>query len=139
MPEILARRNRAAAKCHTCDYCGEVIQEGEVYDWTKLTYDGRIYEWKAHKKCASIATDLWDYADPDEGMTEDIFQEACADFCSAFVCADYPSFSREMKDCEKGKAFCTDRIYSLLKTHDFHRDSEKRWVWRCEPKEKGEE
>jgi len=136
VPEILAQRDRTAAKCHRCDYCGEVIQKGEVYDWAKLIFDGRIYEWKAHKKCASIASDLWDYADPTEGMSEDDFQEACAGFCRAFVCPDCPSFDREAGECEKDEAFCTEKIYSLLETHDFHRDPEKRWVWRCTPKEK---
>ena len=39
MPEILAERERKAAKCHTCSYCGEVIQKGEVYDWVSAPFE----------------------------------------------------------------------------------------------------
>jgi len=137
VPEILAQRDRTAAKSHVCDYCGEEIQKGEVYDWTKLSYDRWLYEWKSHKKCAYIASALWEYADPDEGMTEDDFQEACAGFCHDFVCPSCPSFNWETGECEKDRGFCTDKIYSLLQTHELRRDPEKSWEWRCTPKKEG--
>ncbi len=136
MPEILAERERKAAKCHTCSYCGEVIQAGEVYDWAKLAFDGRIYEWKSHKKCYFIASELWSYIDPDEGMTEEDFNDGCTEFSRVFICPDCPSFERETGDCQEEKCFCTDKIYSLLQTHDFCRDPKSPWAWRCIPKEK---
>lgn len=138
MPEILKRRDRKAAKCHTCSYCGEVIQKGEVYDWAKLAFDGRLYEWKSHKKCSFIADELWSYIDPDNGMTEEDFDQGCTAFCHAFICPDCPSFEREAKDCGEERSYCTDKIYNLLQTHDFGRDPENPWAWRCVPKVKEE-
>ena len=136
MPEILAERERKAAKCHACSYCGEEIQKGEVYDWAKLTFDGQLYEWKSHKKCFCIASALWNYIDPDNGMTAEDFDEGCADFSRVFVCPDCPSFDRETGNCAEEKTYCTEKIYSLLQTHDFCRDQKMPWAWRCVPKEK---
>ena len=103
MPEILAERERKAAKCHTCSYCGEVIQKGEVYDWAKLEFDGRLYEWKSHKRCSLIASELWSYIDPDNGMTAEDFDEGCTAFCRAFICPGCPSADKEAEDCREDK------------------------------------
>lgn len=136
MPEILDERERKAKKCHSCSYCGEEIQKGEVYDWAKLTFDGQIYEWKSHKKCSCIASALWSYIDPDNGMTAEEFDEGCTQFSSVFVCPGCPSFDRETGDCAEEKTYCTEKIYSLLQTHDFRRDQKDLRAWRCVPKEK---
>lgn len=136
MPDILAERERKAAKLHTCSYCGETIQKGELYDWAKLAFDGRLYEWKSHKKCSFIADELWSYIDPDEGMTAEDFNEGCTAFCRAFICPGCPTADQEAEECKEDKTYCTDKIYDLLQTHDFRRDPETPWAWRCVPKVK---
>lgn len=136
MPDILAERERKAEKPHTCSYCGEVIQKDELYDWAKLAFDGRLYEWKSHKKCSFIADELWSYIDPDEGMTAEDFSEGCTVFCRAFICPGCPTADQEAEECKEGKPYCMDKIYDLLQTHDFRRDLETPWAWRCMPKVK---
>ena len=96
MPDILQEKERKARKPHVCDYCGKTIEKGEAYEWAKLKYDGTIYEWKNHKKCGFIASELWSYIDPDNGMTEEDFQEGCREFCHAFVCPKNLKIAQKM-------------------------------------------
>ena len=120
MPDVLQEKERKARTEHICSYCGEAIKKGEIYDWAKLVYDGDLYEWKNHKKCGFIASQLWEFADPDEGMTEDDFMDACARFCRTFVCPDCPHADKETYDdleCNEDKSFCADKIYDFLQTH----------------------
>ena len=134
MPEVLDQKDRKAREAHTCSYCGDVIEKGEVYHWSKLKYEDQLYEWKAHKKCVSIASDLWDYVDPYNGMTEDDFCYAYQDFCRTFICPDCQRFDKDAHDCEKDLSFCTDKIYELLQTHDFKRTPGRPWEWKLYPK-----
>lgn len=46
MPEIISECERKARKLHTCNYCGEIIQPGETYDYAVLRYAGDMYDWK---------------------------------------------------------------------------------------------
>ena len=85
MPDILQERNRKARKVHMCNFCGEPIEKGEEYQWTKLCSSGELYEWKNHVQCGFISTELWDYADPWDGMTDDDFASTCKEFCQSFV------------------------------------------------------
>lgn len=145
MPEILQERDRKARRQHTCSYCGEPIAQGEVYEWAKLINDGYIYEWKNHKRCGRIAAELWEYADPDDGMTEDDFSEACTEFCQRFICPDCPRRDKEYDEaeCMDDKTYCTDRIYDFLQTHEFYNAGTNRWgygIWKCrERKERTED
>lgn len=140
MPEILQEQERTARKAHRCSYCGEEIKPGETYEWAKLISDGRIYEWKNHKRCGFIAAQLWEYADPDDGMTADDFTEACAEFCQRFICPDCQRRDTEYDEveCMDNESYCTDKIEAFLKTHDFYRAGMNRWgqsVWKCREKE----
>lgn len=124
-------KERVARKQHYCSYCNGIIEKGESYEWAKLIYEGQLYEWKNHKKCGFIAHELWDYIEPDEGMTEEDFNEGCAEFCSTFIC---PGCEAATHDCY----YCLDKIYDFLQTHDFRRvKSENGWTnaWKCYPKE----
>lgn len=137
MCEILSESKRKARKPHTCNYCGEVIPKGEIYNHAKLKADD-LYEWKSHERCSFIASELWNYIDPDEGMTESDFQEGCQEFCKAFICPDCTNADIEADDCNLDKIYCADKIYEYLQTHDFKRAKDKRgWlgVWKCVPKE----
>ena len=143
MPETLQEKNRTARKEHICSYCGGTIEKGEVYEWAKLTQDGTIYEWKNHKKCGYIASQLWEYADPDEGMTGDDFTDACASFCQSFICPDCPRRDREYDEieCLDDMTFCIDRIFDFLQTNELYREHRTSWyeVWKVrERKERTE-
>jgi len=139
VPEILSECVRTARNPHRCNYCSQTIQKGEKYSFAKLKYDG-IYECKCHLKCQEIASALWSYIDPDEGMTEEDFQEGCFEFCRAFICPGCECFSED--DCEKDEQYCIDKVYAHLQTHDFRRVKDERgWghTFKCIPKEAKEE
>lgn len=139
MPDLLEQKDRKARKPHTCNYCGEVIQKGEVYEWAKLCYDGQLYEWKNHKKCGFVSSALWSYIDPDEGMTDEDFSNGCFEFCREFICKDCQKFDADSEDCKDYLMYCVDKIYDFLQTHDFKKDSERPWIWKCFDKKKMEE
>lgn len=120
MPDILDEKNRVARKDHTCDYCGGIIKKGEEYNWAKLINEGRPYEWKAHKDCIMVSTALWDYVDPDMGMSEEDFFEATRDFCETFCCPECPK-NHDTGDGTCEEIRCLDKVIEKLKTHDFKR------------------
>lgn len=116
MTQCLRHEMRTAKKRHICDYCGGIIKKGEKYN-LGVYKDDLIFEWKSHKRCDFIVSELWDFIDPDEGMDADDFHEACAEFCHAFVCPDCPQFDKEYKECNEDYSFCLDRIHALLQTN----------------------
>jgi hypothetical protein len=137
MPEVIREEQRKARKPHTCSYCGEVIQPGETYDYAVLRDGGDMYDWKSHKTCSFIASTLWNYIDPDEGMTEEDFQQGCTDFCRAFICPNCPDADREAEDCKLDRTYCVDKIYEFLQTHDFRRVTDNHgwtYTFKCFPK-----
>ena len=142
MPYIISDKEIMAKVPHTCDYCGGAILPGEKYSKSVLK-NGDIYTWNSHVKCHSIAQDLWDYADPSDGMTADDFQEACSDFCRMFICKDCEKFDTEADEIgiECDNSFCVDKIFEFLKTHDFKRVPDKYGymrMWTCFPKDANE-
>lgn len=133
--ETLESRERKARKQHTCDFCGGTIKKGETYDWSKNINDGDLYEWKSHKQCSTISSELWAYIDPDEGMTGDDFHYGCNDFCRIFVCPDC-KFYDEDEGCKEDKPFCVDRIYAFLQKNELYREKRNGYyeTWKCSPK-----
>ena len=133
MPEILQKKERTARKAHICDYCGGTIEKGEIYEYTKLTSCGEIYEWKNHKKCGFIASELWDYIDPDDGMGEEDFQDGCREFCQTFVCPDCDQYNKEFRDCKKDEIYCADKIYDFLQSYELYRERREGCFefWKC--------
>lgn len=140
MPEILQRKGRTARKPHTCSYCGGVIEKGETYDWAKLAHEGEIYEWKNHKKCGFIASELWSYIDPDDGMTDEDFRDGCLEFCQTFICPDCKQYDKEFEDCSKGELYCIDKIYDFLQTNELYKDYHKGCFeyWKCRKRKSAE-
>jgi len=137
MPETLQEKKRIARKNHICSYCGEVIEKGSTYDYAKLVYEGRLYEWKNHIDCGIIASSIWKYVDPDNGMTEEDFQEGCADFCNTFICPGCDKYNNESDECNEDKRYCIDKITEVLKTNTFKRvkkDGDWMEKWILEPK-----
>ena len=135
MVEIISRKHRKARKPHVCDFCGNEIAVGEVYDHSVLKFDD-VYTWKAHLKCIFISAELQDYIDPDNGMTEEDFRYGCNDFCRTFVCPDCDHWDNGAGECEKDETFCVNKIYDFLQTHDFRHV--KNGLWMCFPKEDGD-
>ena len=133
----LESKERKARKPHKCDYCDQTIEKGEVYDWSKHVYDGDLYEWKSHKKCSLIVSEIWDYVDPDEGMSENDFSEGCQEICQRFVCPDCPEWNKEYEECEKDETYCIDRLADFFRTNELYRAGRDRWneVWKCRPRE----
>ena len=140
MDAILDSKDRKAKKEHRCDLCGEIIQKGEIYYWSKNIYDGTIYEWREHKKCQSICGAIWDYVDPDEGMSDQDFHDGCAEVCQIFVCPDCLKWNKEYEGCEDDESYCIDRLADFFETHELYR--EKRTImgeiWKCREKRRGE-
>ena len=140
MTECLRREERTARKNHTCDFCGGTIEKGEKYNHG-VYKDDVFFEWKTHKRCDFIATEIWDLVDPDEGMSGEDFCEACGEFCHVFVCPDCPQFDKEYKECRKDTWFCLDRIHALLQTHRLvrNRDKYRMFCYKVVPREKERE
>lgn len=122
MVQEISSEWRKARKAHPCDYCGEKIMPGEKYLRSAFMYDGEVYTWKEHKRCHFIAQEIWEYCDPDEGMTHEEFCEGCMDICRTFVCPDCDIWDKEDKDCREDYGYCLDRLYELFQTKELYRD-----------------
>lgn len=72
--QTLRTETPKARKRHQCDYCGGMIEKGEVYDSQTNVYD-YLYTWKSHKECSEIANKLKMHDECDEGVTGDDFSE----------------------------------------------------------------
>jgi hypothetical protein len=116
MIEELKLQMPKARKDHTCDYCGKIISKGTVYDRAVLKFD-YIYEWKNHVECGFIASALWNFIDPDEGMRTEDFQEGCQLYCERFVCPHCDKYDKEIEGCSEDEVVCYDKVYERLKTH----------------------
>ena len=135
MPDILKTQWRKARKRHTCSYCNEYIEPGEKYRYDVLKYEGCIYDWFSHEKCAFIADELWDFATLDDAMTADDFQEACRDFCVYFICLDCKSFRKDDGECVTDDCNYIDEIYKMLKGHELYCAKEDNWrFWKLRPR-----
>ena len=136
MQATLDRKKRKARKPHSCDFCGKTIEKGEIYDWSKHIYDDDLYEWHSHERCSKIATEIRDYADPDEGMCEEDFSEGCRDICQQFVCPDCPRFNREYEECEDDKAYCTECLADFFETQEIYKAGRDGFaeIWKSRPR-----
>lgn len=137
MYETLEIKNVIARKQHKCDWCGKPISKGEEYERQKYKYDGEFCEWHAHLACSRVASAIWDYADPDEGMSSDEFDSTCADVCCEFICPDCPKWNKEYGECEDDLSYCLDRMDEFFKTHELYRWKREGYVtyWRCREKQ----
>ena len=132
MYQNLSRKDRIARKEHRCDWCNETINKGEKYYYETFIYDGEMCDWKSHLSCERIVSAIWDYIDPDEGMSADEFSEGCADVCREFICPDCPEWNKEYSECEKDESYCLDRIDKFFETHEMYAAREGYYrIWRC--------
>lgn len=122
MIEEICTQMRKARKKHRCSYCHGVIQPGERYEHYTGKYDGEIYVWKAHEACMFVAQEIWEYADPDDGMDHDAFTEACCDVCRTFVCPDCGKWDTGDEECDSRPGYCLDKMVALFQTKELYRD-----------------
>ena len=138
MYENLGTVVRKARKPHKCDWCGKSIGKGEQYEYQKYVYDGEMYDWKAHLSCSRIATAIWDYVDPDEGMSSDEFMDGCQEVCQRFICPDCPKWNKEYEECEDDESYCIDKMDTFFQTHELYEDRSMRTyrykMWKCREK-----
>lgn len=128
MPDLISQQDRKARKAHTCSYCNGTIKKGEIYEHSKLAYEGEIYEWKSHKDCSMVANELWEFID----MTGDDFSESCRAFCDAFICPGCEKYNTEEYDGECGadNYYCPDKITEVLKKYELRQVKDTKG-WLC--------
>lgn len=97
-----------AKKRYQCDFCCGHIKPGERYIRNYFNNDGDCYEWKSHIECEWICSYLDMYADADDGVTGDIFQEEISERYANIMSDEYndlwesdtfvmPSFEEKLK------------------------------------------
>ena len=135
--ENIKQKDVVARKQHTCDWCNGTIEKGETYHYQAFKFDGEFCEWHSHLACSRVASAIWDYVDPDDGMDENQFDEGCADVCQEFICHDCEHYSKEFEECEKDEPYCIDRMDEFFKTHELYAVREGYYrAWKCREKEK---
>lgn len=133
MNELLSKKDRKSRKDHKCDLCGKIIHKGETYTWSKNVYDGTIYEWHEHKNCSEVCGAIWDYVDPDEGMSDQDFHDGCQEICQIFVCPDCPRHNKEYEECEDDESYCINKMAEFFKTRRLYRDGRDKYgreIWK---------
>lgn len=131
--EMLTRCFRKASKRHSCGLCGRDIEKGETYEELRCVGGGGLYVFRSHERCQRISNAIWDYVDPDDGMTRDDFCNAVNELMSTFFCP----FRCDRCDKKNGECkddrLCTDCIAKFdeyLKTHQLVLDTKEPWSWR---------
>ena len=138
MYDHLKTEVRKAGKSHRCNWCGKAIEKGERYEYQKFVYDGEMCDWKAHLACSRIASAIWDYVDPDEGMRSDEFMDGCQEACQRFICPDCQRWNKEYEECEDDEPYCIDKMDEFFKTQELYEDRSMRTsrykMWKCREK-----
>ena len=75
METLTYQTDTKAKKEHSCDFCGEKIRVGETYSKSTHKHEGSVYDWKTHKHCSDLATQMKMYDECEEGVTQDDFIE----------------------------------------------------------------
>lgn len=131
--EMLTRCFRKASKRHSCGLCGRAIEKGETYEELRCVGGGGLYVFRSHERCQRISNAIWDYVDPDDGMTRDDFCNAVNELMSTFFCPfRCDRFDKENGECKEDRP-CTDCIAKFdeyLKTHQLVLDTKEPWSWR---------
>ena len=131
--EMLTRCFRKARKRHSCGLCGRAIEKGEMYEELRCVGGGGLYVFRSHERCQRVSNAIWDYVDPDDGMTRNDFCNAVNELMSTFFCPfRCDRFDKETGECKEDR-LCTDCIAKFdeyLKTHELVLDTNRPWAWR---------
>jgi len=109
---VLETKTPKAKKRHKCDFCGEYIEVGEVYENQTNIGDGELYHWKSHISCQQLVNELDMFKDCDSnyGVTSDDFDE--------FVCQEYYNIMKK----EIGNLVSTDGSITFKNKLKFVKD-----------------
>jgi hypothetical protein len=117
--EVIRTCTVRAHKPHVCDYCGHVIPCGETYVQSCNKVDGELYTWLAHPHCDRIASAIWNYVAPSEGMDACTFRDAVKTVMREHYCP--ANCQRWVKDvgCSAGNDMtsCLRRFDEFMQTH----------------------
>ena len=130
MPEIIRDEIRKARKAHTCDLCSKGIHPGETYRYSFNKDGGTAYPFSTHLQCWKIATALWEWFDPDEGISEGHFEDDLREYCWRFVCPHCQKWSSDdgcTEDMNAGTD-CLDIIVERLKTYKLVKEGRDGWM-----------
>ena len=123
-----------ARKNHVCDLCGCVIQKGETYEHQVNMQDGRVYDFRAHLHCQELSSAIWNYVDPDEGMTLDYFQDAVQTLAYTFFCPFHcDKWDKELGYCDDFDCdSCIKRFANFMETRELQliREPNRGMCWR---------
>ena len=131
--EMLTQYFRKAHKRHSCGFCGRTIEKGERYKEQRCIGDGGPYVFRSHERCQRVSNAIWDYVDPDNGMTQDEFCDAVNELMSTFFCPfRCDRFDKENGECKEGRlgTDCIAKFDEYLKTHQLVLDTNHPWAWR---------
>ena len=74
METVLKNLRPIARKQYRCEMCGGVINKGEEYLYSSITYGKSVYNIKVHEKCNALANEL--RMDDGDGYTSNDFEAA---------------------------------------------------------------
>ena len=138
--QMIRCKRRKARKEYYCDLCGGKILKDECYERQINQFDGRMYTWRTHLHCQNLCSKIWNYVDPDEGMTGDEFCDAVQDLMSTFYCPFHcDEYDRDTQDCDRGfdTDVCVKRFAQFMETRELLpvRDPNRRFYYRIVKKE----
>lgn len=112
--ETIAEYWPKARKRHFCNYCHDEIKTGEKYHKLFLKDGGDCYTWIECSHCELIISEIFSWVDPDGGMDDQDFYEACKDFTCKFICHNE---DRKLYDCDCDCDFI-ERTYNCVKENE---------------------
>ena len=124
-----------ARRIHVCDYCSCEIPKGERYEVQTNECNGKLYTWRAHLHCKELCGKIWDYVEPDEGMSGDDFYDAVRDLAHTFYCPFHcDEYDRDTQDCERGfeDNVCIKRFAKFMENREMQliQDPNRGLCWR---------
>lgn len=125
--DCIATKHRKARKEHRCELCGGKINAGEHYVYTFQKDGGDVTSFKNHEQCDFILGELWRFLDPDDGISDDGFQEGCQEYCHEFVCPHCEHCNEGDCELDEPLPYCLDKIAARLKTHSLKKENTGRY------------
>ena len=141
--EVIRTKIRKARKEYRCSFCGCKISKGEQYRHSTNKCDGSLYVWRDHLHCAALCSEIWDYVDPDDGMTSEDFCDAIKELAHTFYCPFHcDKFDKEHDDCDKFFDYdsCVRKFADFMKTRYLTLVNDKNlgMCWRIDQKKESE-
>lgn len=137
--EVIRTKIKIARKEHRCSFCGCKISKGEQYRHSTNKCDGSLYVWRAHLHCQTLCGEIWNYVDPDEGMTSDQFIDAVRELSDTFYCPFHcDKFDKETQDCDDfDDDSCVRKFAEFMQSRELRLvlDPNRGMCWRLVKKE----